>query len=115
MNYLIRLFLVGVVVYLSPRIFSEIHVDSLFTAVVVAFVMSLLNTFVKPVLLILSLPITILTLGIFYFVITVGIVYLCDNLVSGFAVQGFLQPLLFSFVLSIVNSWVASYQNEEPR
>lgn len=109
-NYLIRLVLVGVVVYMLPNVMGDIHVNSLFTAVIVAFVMSLLNTFVKPVLTFLSLPITILTLGLFYFVITVGIVYFCDALIDGFSVSGFLQPLLFSFILSVINSWVGSFQ-----
>ena len=109
-NYIIRLFLVGLVVYFLPSVLGDIHVNTLFTAVIVAFVMSLLNTFVKPVLTILSLPITILTLGLFYFVITVFSVYFCDALIDGFAVTGFLQPLIFSFILSLVNSWVGSFQ-----
>lgn len=109
-NYAIRLILVGLVVFQIPNILPEIFVDSITTAIVVALVMSILNTFVKPVLTILSLPITILTLGLFYFVITVLIVYICDAMIGGFAVSGFIQPLIFSFILSIVNSLVGSFQ-----
>ncbi|WP_304237606.1 phage holin family protein [Jiulongibacter sediminis] len=110
LNYIVRLALVGLVVYMIPDVLSQIQVSSLTSAIIVAFVMSLLNTFVKPILTILSLPITILTLGLFYFVVTVAIVYLCDALVGGFKVDGFLQPLIFSFILSIVNSLVGSFQ-----
>ncbi len=110
-NYLIRLVLVGLVIYFLPGFLSEIHVSSITTAIIVAFIMSILNNFVKPVLTILSLPITILTLGLFYLVLTVFMVYICDTLVSGFAVSGFIQPLIFSFILSIVNSLVGSFQD----
>ena len=110
LNYAIRLLLVGLVVYMIPNLLSDIQVSTLTSAVIVAFVMSLLNTFVKPILTILSLPITILTLGLFYFVVTVFIVYICDTLVGGFKVSGFIQPLIFSFILSIVNSLVGSFQ-----
>jgi putative membrane protein len=109
-NYAIRLILVGLVVFQIPNFLPDIYVDSIQTAVIVAFVMSLLNTFVKPILTLLSLPITILTLGLFYFVVTVGIVYICDALIGGFVVRGFLHPLIFSFILSIVNSLVGSFQ-----
>jgi putative membrane protein len=109
-NYIIRLVLVGLVIYYIPSLLNKIQVDSVGTAIIVAFVMSLLNTFVKPVLALLSLPISILTLGLFYLVLTVFMVYICDTLVSGFNIEGFIQPLLFSFILSIVNSIVGSFQ-----
>jgi putative membrane protein len=110
-NYLIRLACCGAAVYFMPQFLHEIKVDSITTAIIVAFVMSLLNTFVKPILQLLSIPITILTLGIFYLVINVGIVYFCAYLVSGFNVSGFIQPLIFGFILSIVNSLVGGFQD----
>lgn len=94
-----------------PALLSKIHVDTFTTAVIVAFVMSILNTFVKPVLQLLSLPITIITLGFFYLVVNVAVVYLCAYLVSGFSVDGFLQPLIFGFILSIVNGIVGGFQD----
>ena len=109
-NYIVRLLLVGVVVFMIPDLLHNISVDTIQTAVIVAVVMSLLNTFVKPVLTLLSLPITILTLGLFYFVVTVAIVYLCDYLIGGFSVHGFILPLLFSIILSAVNGLVGSFQ-----
>lgn len=109
-NYIIRLIFSGIAVYLIPNYLKGISVDSITTAITVAFVMSLLNTFVKPILSLLSFPITILTLGLFYFVITVVVVYICAYFVKGFRVEGFLPPLLFSFALSIVNWLVSTFQ-----
>lgn len=109
-NYLVRLLLVGMVVYIIPNYLHDIKVADYEAAILVALVMSLLNTFVKPILTLLSFPITIITLGLFYFVVTVIIVYICDYLIGGFKVQGFIQPLIFSFILSIVNSLVGSFQ-----
>jgi putative membrane protein len=110
-NYAIRLVLTGILVFLMPKILSGISVDTITTGIIVAFVMSLLNTFIKPILQIIALPITFLTLGLFSLVISVGVVYLCSYLVSGFQVDGFLWALLFSFLLSIANSLVSSFQD----
>lgn len=111
-NYLIRLAACAVAVYVIPKYLKGINVDSLTTAFIVALVMSLLNGFVKPILSILSFPITILTLGLFHLVVIVAIVYLCAYLVKGFSVDGFLPPLLFSFALSIVNWLVSTFQGD---
>jgi putative membrane protein len=112
-NYLIRLLVCGFVVMILPRYLDDVNVDHFTTAILVAFVMSVLNNFVKPVLKLISLPITFLTLGLFSLFISVVMVYLCDYLVPGFKVNGFLHPLIFSFVLSIVNSLVGSFQSNK--
>ncbi len=111
-NYIIRLACCGAAVYFMPQFLNEINVNTstFTTSLTVALVMSLLNTFVKPVLQFLSIPITILTLGIFYLVVNVAIVYLCAYLVRGFSVSGFIQPLIFGFVLSVINGIVGSFQ-----
>lgn len=111
MSYLIRLIVLGIIIYFVPQLLSGVGVDGYATAFIVAFVMSVLNGILKPVLVVLSLPITILTLGLFYLVITVAIVYLCDFLVGGFSVDGFFTALIFSFILSIANSVIGSFQD----
>ncbi|MFD2524155.1 phage holin family protein [Emticicia soli] len=111
LSYIVRLICCGAAVYFMPAILSKIYVTDFTTAIIVAFVMSILNTFVKPILQILSLPITIITLGFFYLVVNVAVVYFCSYLVPGFSVDGFLQPLIFGFILSIVNSIVAGLQD----
>lgn len=110
-NYVIRLVLTGVLVYLMPKLLSGLTVDTLTTGVIVAFVMSILNTFIKPLLQLISLPITFLTLGLFSLVISVAVVYLCTYLVDGFDVSGFFTALIFSFLLSVANSIVGSFQD----
>jgi putative membrane protein len=111
MSYLIRLVVSGLIIYFIPNLLSGVAVDSYVTAFIVAFVMSVLNGIVKPVLVVLSLPIAVLTLGLFYLVITVAIVYLCDFLVGGFSVNGFFTALIFSFILSIANSVIGGFQD----
>lgn len=111
-NYIIRLVITGIIVLMVPRYLKGIGVDSFATAMIVALVMSLLNTFIRPVLSIISLPVTLMTLGLFSLVISVIIVYLCDFLVPGFSVSGFLPPLIFSIILSIANTLVGMFQEK---
>jgi putative membrane protein len=103
-NYFIRLIICGVLVFFIPKVLTGIEVYSIQDGLLVAFLMSILNTFIKPILNLVSLPITFLTLGLFSLVITVALVYVIAYLVEGFKVSGFLPPLLFSFILSISNS-----------
>jgi putative membrane protein len=111
-NYIIRLACCAAAVYFMPQFLNDIRVDSTTTALIVALVMSFLNTFIKPILKFFSFPITLLTLGLFLLVINVGIVYLCAYLVKGFSVSGFIQPLIFGFILSIINGLVGSFQED---
>jgi len=104
MNLIIRLVVSTLAVLVAAHLIPGVGVASFTTAVVVAIVLGILNTFLKPVLQILALPITILTLGLFYFVINVLIIYLAAYLVSGFSVDGFIAALLFGFVVSIVSA-----------
>jgi putative membrane protein len=107
-SYLVRLMICGAAVFIAPRYLDQIQVKDFQTAFIVALVLSLLNGFVKPILSFLTFPINLLTLGLFSFVINVVIVYLAAHFVNGFKVSGFVQPLLFSFALSLA-SWVASW------
>jgi putative membrane protein len=103
MGLIIRLVISTLAVLVASKVIPGIEVDSIGTAIVVAIVLGILNTFLRPILQILALPITILTLGLFYFVINVLMVYLAANLVDGFLVTGFIAALLFSLVVSIVS------------
>jgi putative membrane protein len=83
-------------------------VDNWTTAVLAAVILSLLNGLVKPIVNILSLPITILTLGLFYFVINGLMIWLTSYFVAGFFVSSFLQAIFVSLILSLVNSLVTT-------
>ncbi len=111
MNTLTKLILSCLAIALSAWISPGVSLPplassgGLITLVIVAIVLALLNTFIKPIFKLLAFPVTILTLGLFLFVINASIILLCAWLVDGFAVNGFLYALLFSFILSII-TWL---------
>jgi len=104
MKLLLRLVISTLAVLVAANIIPGVVVASLGTAFIVAIVLGILNTFLKPVLQILALPITILTLGLFYFVVNVFIIYIATFLVDGFAIDNFISALLFGLVVSVVSS-----------
>ncbi|MCO5724678.1 phage holin family protein [Robiginitalea marina] len=104
MKFILRLLLSALAVVLLANILPGIHVETYWIAVLVALVLSLLNGLVKPLLVILTLPVTILTLGLFLLVINAIIILLAGSLVSGFTVDGFWWALLFSLLLSVLQS-----------
>ena len=81
-----------------------VYIDGTSTAILVAIVLGLLNSFVKPILIILTIPISIVTLGLFLLVINIIIIKLASEIVPGFKVDGWLPALLFSFIVSFVSS-----------
>ena len=110
MNFLVNMIIAAIAVAISSFLIPGIHVDGFFSALLVAVILSLLNRIVKPIIVLLTLPITVLTLGIFYLVINVMMVYLASSVLgSGFVVDGFFSALFFSIVLSIVNSILDSF------
>jgi putative membrane protein len=104
MNWLIRLLLNGLAVVLTAYILPGVSVEDYGTALIVALILAIVNVLVKPILVILTIPITIVTLGLFLLVINAAIILFVDNLVTGFTVGGFWWALLFSLILSIFNS-----------
>ena len=105
MKFIIRLLITAAVAYgLSMILTPHIKIDNYFTALCFAFVLAFLNAVVKPILIILTLPITILSLGIFLLVINVLMVLLADKLVYGIHIEGFLWAFVFGLLLSIVSS-----------
>ena len=104
----INLIVNGLAVLISAYILPGVKIDSYFTALVVAVVLGIVNTLLKPILLLVTLPINILSLGLFTFVINAFLILLVSNLVPGFYVSSFWWALLFSLVLSLVNSFLHS-------
>ncbi|WP_026997894.1 phage holin family protein [Flectobacillus major] len=103
-NFIIKYLLIALAVMAGARYINGIVIDSFSTSLMVAIAMGFVNTFLKPILKIISLPITFLTLGLFLLVINVVLVYLVAYFVQGFTVHGFIPPLLFSFGLSIIST-----------
>ncbi len=99
-----RLLITVLVLLLAARIIPGIEVDGFYTALVVAVLLGLLNLIVRPILVILTLPVTILTLGLFLFVINAGIFWFVGTFVDGFTVAGFLPALIGAAFVSIVST-----------
>jgi putative membrane protein len=91
---------IGITAYLIPSVSV-----TLTGAFVLAIVLGIINTFIKPVILLLALPLTILTLGIFSLLVNGLLILLTAYIVPGFAVHGFLSALVFAVVLSLVNAF----------
>ena len=104
MRILVHILISTIAVFVAGRILPGVSVDSFGTAVVVAVVLGLVNGLLRPLLLLLTLPLNILTLGLFTFVIIGGLVQLTAALVPGFHVASFWWALGFALVLAVVNS-----------
>ena len=112
MNLLIRLIVTAGIVMLLAHFLPGVSVSGFIAALIVAIVLGVLNVIVKPILVILTIPITIITLGLFLFVINACIILLADKFVDGFGVTGFWTALLFSILLSISQSIAYSFLTE---
>ena len=105
MNALLRIIISAVVAFGLSYVLPGVHIDTFLTAVILAFVLGLLNVFIKPLLVILTLPITIFTFGLFLFFINALIILLAAFFVRGFRVDGFWWAFFFSFLLSVLTSF----------
>lgn len=99
-GFLIR----ALAVFISAYIIPGVTVDNFYYALLVALVLGFLNTFIRPILLLLTLPVTVVTLGLFTLVINTLLILLTSNLLTGFTVDSFITAFVFGIVLSVV-SW----------
>lgn len=104
MNFILRLLVTALVAFAMAQLLKGIHVDTYWTALVFAIVLAILNVLVKPILIILTLPLTIITLGLFLFVVNALVVLLASRFVDGFKIDNFWWGLLFALLLSFVTS-----------
>jgi len=104
MNFLVKLLLSALSVIVASYILPGAHVDGFFDALVVALFLALFSATLKPLLVILTIPVTVFTLGFFLLVINALMIMLSDYVVDGFYVDGFWWALLFGVILAIVNS-----------
>ena len=106
MNLIIRLLVTAVVAFFLTKILSGVHFDGFSTAIVFAIVLGILNLIVSPVLKILGLPLTILTLGLFSLVINALVILIADYFIDGMTIDGFWWAFIFSIALSLITSLV---------
>ncbi len=105
MNLLFRWLVTALVIFMIPSLVPGVHVAGFGTALAAALVLSVLNFTVRPLLIILTLPMTILTLGFFLFVINALMFQLSGHLVDGFQVDSFFSALVASLITTLV-SWI---------
>ena len=101
---ILRVFFTAFVTLLLSYFLPGIYVESPEVALILAVVLGLLRIFVKPLLILFTLPVTVFTLGLFLLVINALIILIADHLVKGFHVDGFWYALLFSILLSMFQS-----------
>jgi putative membrane protein len=126
MKFILNLFFSAVAVIITAYFLSgvtlgnnqfysgdSLELNKFTTALLVAIVLAFLNTIVKPILTVLSLPITFFTLGLFLLVINAIIILFADKLVDGFKVDGFWTALWFSLVLALVNGFLNLFNKKD--
>ena len=104
MKLLTRIAITALALLLVARLEIGVSIDGLVPALLAAVVLGFLNTLIRPLLVILTLPITILTLGLFILVINAGLFYLAATFVEGFTVTSFLAAVIGSVLVSIISS-----------
>jgi putative membrane protein len=113
MNGIIRFLLSGLAVLLTAYLLPGVHVEHYGYALLAAVFISLANVLVKPILVILTIPITVITLGLFLLVINALIILLVEAIIPGFGVDGFWWALAFSLILSIFNSMFSEFAKDK--
>lgn len=106
---LLAIIISTIAVFVTAHILPGVHVEGWGTALVVAVILGFINAFIRPLLFLLTLPINILTLGLFTFVIMAFCVILTTYIVPGFTVDGFWWALAFALVLSILNGFLSAF------
>ncbi len=104
MKFILKLILNALAVLVLAEILPGAAVSNYLSALIVAIVLAILNAIVKPILVILTLPVTIVTLGLFLLVINAAIILLADYFITGFSVRGWFWALIFSVLLSVFQS-----------
>ncbi len=104
MKRLLKIVLSALAVLILAKILPGVGIDSYLSAVIVAVVLALLNAILKPILILFTLPVTVMTLGLFLLVINAAIILLADQFIAGFTVNGWLWAIVFSVLLSIFQS-----------
>ena len=103
MKLLLKWLIATCAIIVSAYLIPGITVASFWTALWLAFFLSIINIILKPILIILTLPVNILTLGLFTLVINASLILLASSVIKGFEVSGFWVAMLFSIVLSVVS------------
>lgn len=110
-NFLVKILLGGISVLIAEFLLPGVHIDDFMTGFILAAVIILINLTLKPILILLTLPLTLITFGLFLLVINALMILLADHFIDGFSVEGFWWAILFAIVLSIINSLFGNRMN----
>jgi len=105
MRFLLKLLVSSLAVFFSAYILNGVYLDGFPTAILVALIIGFMNAFIRPILVILTIPITLITFGLFLLVINAVIILLADFALTGFAVDSFFTAVLFSIIVSVI-TWI---------
>lgn len=103
MGFIIKLIITAIAAGLSAYLLPGVEISSVTSALVLALLLAVLNAVLRPILVLLTIPVTVVTLGLFLLVINAVIILIADALIGGFQVNGFIYALLFSIVLSVIS------------
>jgi len=106
MDFLKSLIIQGVIIFAVAAVLSGVHVSGFITALLVALLLSLTNSIIKPIFTIVTIPITVITFGLFLFFINGFMVLFVDVLLSGFYVDNIFWAMIFAFLVSCISSWL---------
>ena len=112
---MLRWLFLTLAILFAAYLFPGIHVSSFGAAFLSAMVLGILNAFFRPILIILTLPINILTLGMFTFVINAFLLMMTSGVIGGLIVEGFGSALLGSLIISLVSWLLSSFINDQGR
>ena len=115
MNLILKIVVIAAISFGLAKVLNGVHVDDFWTALIFALVLAILNVIAKPILIILTLPVTLITLGLFLFVVNALIVLLASRFVEGFSIDNFWWGLLFSLLLSIIMSIIDKQVDKEKK
>lgn len=113
MNTIIKIIISAFAVIITSYILPGVKVDGFLTALIVAVVLSVLDSFVKPILVLLTIPVTFFSFGLFLLVINAVIILFTSRLVTGFHVDGFWWALAFSIILSVIRALLESFNKKD--
>lgn len=114
MRFILKLLVSSLAVFFGAYILHGVYLDGFPTAILVALMMGFLNAFLRPVLILLTIPITLMTFGLFLLVINAVIILLADYALSGFTVDSFFTAVLFSIIVSVITWILEAIANPKP-
>ena len=115
MRFLLKLLVSSLAVFFGAWILPGVFLNGFPTAILVALILGFLNAFLKPILVILTIPITLITFGLFLLVINAGIILLVDSALDGFEVNSFFTAVVYSIIISLITWILEAIANPKPK